>query len=579
MIEIITDLGVSLDLVPDQDITMTIENPLLSADRIPVAWTTDFELAPSQKNFGVFKFLPGLYIIPDKTSINATIKIDSIPIVSGKLEFTSLTSSSFCISFIGISIEDSLKGTLNEVSMAKWNFGRMVSTADIQRYKDIVDKASIGYRPEFTLPLLLRESFLDEPDVFAHVVTEEIRLKWASKYANSPEANYVIPVLKLKYILNSIFSDCDIDHDFNELISSIGIVAPYRKNGSVDDHTHGCLDRDKNGHYELDLASGLPAVPVIDFIKDILSTVCATIFVSTQGKAMISNKSIILSTDFVDWTSKVGHQHDITWEDGMDYEYGYSSISEPKEIEGEVVDCATLYNCFRAADGSTVRHTPTQDVYSVLRIRVSINGVQETGVKPTLRLLEQGKMFTPAAHENSQRDVYSAKSALIPVKTNPQKHYTFQGVSQDILPWEEEMYVVPIINFPKVGGDRSTDVYFGIIHGDAVASTDWIPSDQLSSNGVCDIGYNGHWTEDALSAKMQDDDGMYNLFHKEFAEWLDRDKSTYSVQLNLNAFDIYNLQLWRKVMLKHQLFFIKTLSISINTSSSTIETEAEFVKA
>jgi len=579
MIEIITESGVSLDLVPDQDITMIIENPLLSADRIPVAWTTDFELAPTQKNFSLFRFVAGLYIIPARTSINATIKIDSIPIVSGKLEFTAFTASSFSVSFVGISIEDSLKGNLHEVPMAKWNFGKLETAQDIQLYNDVISNARYGSRLEFSLPILLRESFIDEPDAFAHVVTEEIRLKWASKYANSPDANYVIPVLKLKYILESVLSEYNFDDSYNELISNIGIVAPYRKNGVVEDYEHGCLDRDDNDNYELDLASGLPAVAVVDFIKDILSTVCATIFVSTQGKSMVSNKSIMLSKEFVDWTSKVSDEYDITWEDGMDYEYGYSTVTEPNEIVEEVVECATLRDCFRAADGSIVRHTPTQDIYSVLYVLINIHGVQETGIKPTLSLVEQGKMFTPSAPENSQRDVYSAKSGLIPVKTKPQIHYKYQGLPQDTIPWDEYKYVAPIIGFPKVGGDRSTDVYFGISHECAVSSMPFIPASRLSSNGVYGKGDGSGWTEDALSVKMQDADGIYNLFHREFAEWLGRDKSIYSVQLNLNAFDIYNLQLWRKVMLKHQLFYIKTLSISINTSSSTIETECEFIKS
>lgn len=577
MIEIITDSGISLDLVPDQDITMTIENPLLSADRIPVAWTTDFELAPSQKNFSLFKFVPGLYVIPNITSVNASISINSIPIVSGKLEFTSFTASSFSVSFAGVSIEDSLKGTLNEAPMEKWNFGTMVASADIQRYNDVIGKARLNERSEFTLPTLVRESLVDEPDYSSPKEPEQTQLKWATKYANNLQGYYVIPVLRLKYILATVFSDCNIDSDYNELISNIGIVAPYRKNGSVDDYEHGGLDKDDYGNYELDLASGLPSVPVVDFVKDILSTVCATIFVSSQGKAMISNKSIMRSTEFVDWTSKVADEWSVTWEDGMDYEYGYSSIPEPKEIVGEIVDCRTINGCFNAAEGATVRHTPTQDIYSVLYVNTTIaeiRGDTWTGLKPVLSVVEQGKMFTPTAPENSQRDVYSAKSGLIPVKTKPQMYYKYRGNEM----WWNYAYVAPIVSFPKTGGDRSTDVYFGISYYDDTGSMNFASSSILSSNGVYGKGEDG-WEENALSVKMQEDDGIYNLFHKEFAEWLNKDKSPYSVPLNLNAFDIQGLQLWRKVMLKHQLFYIKTLSISINTSSSIIETEGEFVKA
>ena len=73
--------------------------------------------------------------------------------------------------------------------------------------------------------------------------------------------------------------------------------------------------------------------------------------------------------------------------------------------------------------------------------------------------------------------------------------------------------------------------------------------------------------------------GIYETFHKDFAEWLAIDKTIFQFELNLTAQDIYNLQLWRKVMLRNKLFFVKNLNITLNTSNSSITTEGEFVKA
>lgn len=579
MIEIITESGISLDLVPDQDIAMTIENPLLSADRIPVAWTTDFELAPSQKNFRVFMFMQGHYLTPNVTSINASIRLNSIPIVSGKLEFTAVTATSFNVSFVGISIDDSLKGSLHEAGMAKWNFGKLKTETEREVYGSVMSVAKKGTHTDFALPILLRDNFVNEQDDYfdMHLISNEI--KWASKYANLPKAFYCIPVIYLKYIMQVIFPDCDIDADFNYLVEKIGIVAPYRKNGMVNDYAngYGCLDTDQDGNYILDLASGLPSVLVVDFVKDVLSAICATIFISAQGKTMISNKSIITSLDYIDWSSKVSDHYGVAWEVGMDYEYGYNAVKEPEEIKGNIIDVATIEGCFDAPENSVVRHIPTKDIYEVIPTTIKTgwtDGEQNSRVEKLLSLKEQGRMH--AKSNIDSENSYSAISGLTPVKTLPSLYLENKNSTR------RYAYIAPIISFPQIGETRSSDIYFGIVHyvGDTFNKT--ISATALSSNGVYALSNSTTtttWSENNTNLALDEDDGIYNLFHREFAEWLAKDKSIYSVKLNLNTFDIYNLQLWRKVMLKNQLFFIKTLSISFNTSSSTIETEGEFVKS
>ena len=381
-----------------------------------------------------------------------------------------------------------------------------------------------------------------------------------------------------------LFDDIKID---TSLLSEeeIGIVDQYRESGLVEDYEHGGLDKDESGNYVLDLANTLPSTSCVDFVKDILNALCATIFISPLGIEIVDNKSTVLSGDFIDWTSRIDDHHTIQWEQGQGYECGYAGISEPEEIEEPVSISSNMEGCFDAANLTMVKHLYTDDIYKRTTATVKFGDSSKAPIVrdiPLLSTCRQGRMFVPELAQ-TDRDVYSAKSNLTPVTTQPIVHYV-EYTSSSLLKYR---YVAPIIAIPEVGGSRPTDVYFGMLHQNRVPPGgvgSQAPYLQMSTNGV--IGGNGWtgawqglWEEREESFTMTGSGGIYETFHKDFAEWLAIDKTIFQFELNLTAQDIYNLQLWRKVMLRNKLFFIKNLNITLNTSNSSITTEGEFVKA
>ena len=586
MIIVKTEQGEILDLKPNQDISLSIENPLMTGDRIPIAWSTDFELAPTIKNFRIFEFVAGTFSPPRLSVVNVEIYANGIAIASGKLNFTEVTAESFSVSFSGASIENSLSGMLHEATMTKFNFGTMESRHELLRYSHTMSDAQRNKRPEFTIPPLLRESKRDVVDIYFDLQTDPTRLSWAQKFTNSVEGGkFIVPVLKLKYILECIFPECKTPAIFQAIIEQIGIVGQYRENGLVEDYEHGGLDKDESGNYVLDLANTLPSTSCVDFVKDILNALCATIFISPLGIEIVDNKSTVLSGDFIDWTSRIDDHHTIQWEQGQGYECGYAGISEPEEIEEPVSISSNMEGCFDAANLTMVKHLYTDDIYKRTTATVKFGDSSKAPIVrdiPLLSTCRQGRMFVPELAQ-TDRDVYSAKSNLTPVTTQPIVHYV-EYTSSSLLKYR---YVAPIIAIPEVGGSRPTDVYFGMLHQNRVPPGgvgSQAPYLQMSTNGV--IGGNGWtgawqglWEEREESFTMTGSGGIYETFHKDFAEWLAIDKTIFQFELNLTAQDIYNLQLWRKVMLRNKLFFIKNLNITLNTSNSSITTEGEFVKA
>src|SRR5690606_35110344 len=122
MLEILHN-GKALNLPPDIQISLTIENPLLKQDRIPTPYSLSFELPPTRHNLEQFDW-------PDRIgsykqtryarTIPVEIRFHSITIGQGHLKLTSYLDS-LKVTFSGIDYIDGIKSKLYEI-----DFGREV---------------------------------------------------------------------------------------------------------------------------------------------------------------------------------------------------------------------------------------------------------------------------------------------------------------------------------------------------------------------------------------------------------------------------------------------------------------------
>ena len=70
MLTFITTTGIKIDLLPNQEVALTIDNAFLSSDHIPVAWTTDIELPLSEKNCRIFEIQNAMLLSAQKKQID-----------------------------------------------------------------------------------------------------------------------------------------------------------------------------------------------------------------------------------------------------------------------------------------------------------------------------------------------------------------------------------------------------------------------------------------------------------------------------------------------------------------------------
>lgn len=366
MVEFITPDGEHVDLIPNQELSLSIENAMFSNDRIPVAWSTDVELPVSSTNSILFGYIGAMLLPEQRREINVSMYIDAIPAMTGKLKLTGASEGKLQASFVGVSIEDSLSGNLQDAPFARWEFGS-ATAGQRPLFDEIMEGATQNTRDDFALPLMVRDSEKDTADNY--VVNSEIGgieyEDFGMKYLNSPKYNFVTPVVKLAYILRIAFSDIRVDELYTDYFEKIGIVAPYRKNSaSTSDGKYNLPTDGVAGtlNFVIDLADAMPGVSLEDFVKNMLAAFCATIFIHRGVTQMKSNQSIIQDASFVDWSQKISDNVEIEFKDGQIYEYGFSGVSDD-ELTADVKDYNTIADCLAAPDDTLVRCLATGDIY------------------------------------------------------------------------------------------------------------------------------------------------------------------------------------------------------------------------
>lgn len=90
MVDILTDTGVFLDLDPAAEFEITIENPLLQDDRIPVPFSTAIAFLATPTNKAVFGYLDTMMLAPTVKQLGASILVGGVQLLAGSLIYDSI---------------------------------------------------------------------------------------------------------------------------------------------------------------------------------------------------------------------------------------------------------------------------------------------------------------------------------------------------------------------------------------------------------------------------------------------------------------------------------------------------------
>ena len=592
MIEVITKSGVSLDLKAGVDIEYTIEHPLLESDSMPVGISTTISFPLSLQNRKAFGFWSGVLVGPQNTNIPVSILINGIVVLEGELVFIGASDEDIEYSFKGVELPDFIRGELHELPdidiIAKWNTNLAY------------DCRTIG-RDDIAFPVMIRETFVADcehqigtgtiyPSASNGYSITNAECSRADKFVNTNQTNPngLTAVVKVLWLIQRMFPNIIIDDEISEILSKMAIVAP--NDVTVTEH----LDIEEEHAYDdgyrnlLRLSKALPKLSCADFLSNVLKMFAASLYPVGQFLYMKTAKNLLQSSSSEDWSGKICKCTSVNTREAQTYEIKYANSPDSSEnnvsVEAEINEFATvedMLNHFKESPSLVnAKVVGNPDVFSGKKVDVSL--LYETGFNNTdiywtwvgplvphpiidncNHIGVKGTIIDAQIEETFSYDIGFNCVRCVPVH---RRTPTEKALGMD----DGVKSICPILSFPNIEGERSSDVFIGLlIH------------DQLLAYGDCyatDTQKIGVETSNDLSIGINGENGLYNRFHKQFSEWITKKKHVFKVELDLNINDICNLDISKKIMINNQLFIIKSLTVRINTTTGINQSEAELIE-
>ena len=608
MVRILTKDYTELDLTKGFEFQIEMENPMLEEDHIPSAFSTQISFPPSPVNRKVFGYTPAMFLAPNVKKLEASVWIGGVPFVSGTLVYDGIEDGCLMYTFTEKVVD--LEGKIWEKSILKFYNDSVPSGSAKFSTPLLINKSNVAVQP---YSIISRIPVSGEPGC-AGATTGKLskddylyRQKYFNYVNDSESFSYqtFIPAIPLRVIL----AGCTVEIPDGMLLRSgwaeLSILGRYHEylfddvakpNRWRDTATSGTTtslsgnrkpstgkptrrgDSSSSRRAITDLASFLPDVSFAELIKDVCSMFCSTVFIDGETFRLIENTDVIESSSLEDWDQKVSDDFSSEEESAMSYKFGFGDDGDSSDStkltqnlndgsieaiqEGNVE--GILAHFTSKEDYTVVFDESTGDVYSgrkydgvVRRYYNSSNGaiipVTETAYE--CDVIYKGAQ--PVENKVDADDTFNNSSDFLIAGCVPEKIF----YSDTNFPRR----MVAIIEPHAADEERDRKVYIGISY-----------EEQFFCNGVfspvsrTDSGFVG--TEDLTPG------GLWNKYHKAFAEWLGKTRQRVSVDVNLSPIDLHNFRLYRPVYFKGRKWIVAKLSVTVAAGSEVVSTRGEFIE-
>ena len=547
MIEIRTKSGVALDLAPDTEFEIEMSNPLLEGDGIPVAFSTSITFPPSATNRSVFGYLPAMMLPPTILRVGAYIFCDGIQLLSGTLVYDSVDEDgNLLYTFTEREVDDSLNKKIWQLDLPRSRANsseRNYPTAD-----QLVANIRAGSVAGVGAP------FLFDPD---GAVT-----KFHNIPGRTTDTRFT-PCVSVQKLLNAVPAFKLNSNAIPGNLSSIYILGLHKEfTGNIKGY----------GDY-LSIAKTLPDVTLLDVMKEMCKYLCATLYKDGDGYALL-NFMMIGYTVTSNWDSKVCDTFSLSVEPAQGYGFGWpkedNKMSE--EAYSEITTVSTLKGVLDArqyGEYVPVKHEGTRgtfDTYSVSPNYVFIADHEDVQVCEILDVYDE-EIDTDINGNKVDNHMSASLIKNVPTHYNRQEWdeddaYPQGGIWIDV----EDVYrMAGLVTFPADGGERSSEIIFGVYQSGQMCGKGYKMSDDGSDSPVIS----------AYGVSL----AAYSILdkHQEYQDWLAKDRQVISVDLNLSLMDIANFRFWHAVSVRSRLFIVKRLTIRLSARRDGILSSAELV--
>ena len=529
MVDILTDKGVFLDMDPEAEFEITMDNPLLNDDRIPVPFSTAIAFLATPTNKKAFGYLDTMMLPPSVRELSATILIGGIQFCSGTLVYDSIDEEGrISYTFSGRDLASRWSKKLWELDLSGDVYYPLI--IDDSKTTD----AGIGSKPDGQRPGNLYN--ID------------------GKYRNSPDDSYAyryaMPVYPVTMILRSQISFDRVD--------------------GADSY----LNRLVVFGTSPDGATPLPDMSVSDFVLGLCKMFCAAVFTDGNGLRVLSARDVLEQKEYLDWDARVSDKFHSSAEPAEGYVFGYADSEDGASLSDDDVESAGTLAGVTANAGDeyeAVEHMPTGDVFSRKKNTVSMIGIighgstgsvyGQVGTIDEILIDRVGSTAKVRTGEDTEHvrtvDVGFRVPRCVPAGWTKRPD---SGAAKYV------RRMAPILQIPESGADFPTDVYVALYeNGQACDKGTVIADPDTGSSQDLQIG-------ESIAA-----DALFERFHQEFAAWLSKDRQVLSVDLNLSVPELAAFRMWQVVRVRSRNFIVSKLSVRLAAGSDGVDVSADLI--
>lgn len=558
MIEIRTDSGISLDISPEMEFELIMENPLLNDEHIPTPFSTSIAFPPSKKNCDTFGYVDVLMFQPSVLEIGVTIIAMGIPIISGTLVYDSIDEKkNICYAFRGVDYTEQWRGKIYEIEgIIQGDYNQ----TNVKR----------GLYEDVKAPPMIADGY-ETKTAYEPSTDSDTRSSIAAtpKYYNEFGSDKFIPSVSLALLAKKILGE-DGAAPILDSLEGLFIIAPHRDSANVSAASP-------------EIGSFLPDISNSDLIKEICKISASYVFNDGRGVRIVKADDIFSSQEYIDLEDRVSDIYSQHFQEPEGYKFGFAeSVSSGKgipesgedDVDQSIKTVHTLKALLDEPDNEAYKpflYSPTGDIFSEKRETFEYRAVVQSGhgvsgystVTRTYEEVLSDKVLDASKNidlpGDSQRDNTIQMQRVRSVPHGPiGKKGSRTGYSY-LYPM-----MMPIVSIPEVNADRPTMPYIGAI----------------INNQLCDKGC-------AFANESSDDyidntlalvpERLFQLYHSRLASWFGNTRQIVKADLSLSAMDIASFRMWKKVLVKHRPFLVKQLNIRFSARTGIAFTTGELI--
>ncbi|MBQ7622930.1 MAG: hypothetical protein IJS66_04255 [Bacteroidales bacterium] len=545
----VTSTGtVRLDLPPDLELEIKSEQPLLSDD-MPVPWSSQIAFPITATNQKVFQLLsPAATYAPFVRSVACRIVIDGVPLFTGTLEYDGLDGGKLLYTFTAQGIDNCISQDF--------------STTDAV-YAETLSRGPLDSR--IMIPLIVNKNAVAKTTYYTLGVEH---IDFEAKYRNfigydgNSRLNHFVQsyAASIRRMISFVFGSSwlDVSSEVAAIFNQMSIVCLY--GNKIAPACIGSINEDN-----------FPKITFKDVLDNCCRILCAGFFLDGNKARLINARDVLVSGNVIVLDGKVSDEFSTTVEPAVNYEFKFGNDESedtynPDNVSGTATSAITQIdaqydNYFnQVGDYGLFRDSDIGDIYS----RKVFNAYLANSVDifPGIVADIVFRLAGACRSDVSASDTKDRSTSWKLVRCVPDK-VPYRLPDPDATPEDPVMAAV----IPPVASDaeRGDEVYVGLL------KNVWYP--QLVDKSFYFDG-NGDIHDDGVSLAPKD---LWPL-HKDYAEWLGKDRQCVKVKLNVSTLELQGMKMWNRYFFDSRYWLLKSLTIRVRTLSARPEVEAELIE-